>query len=477
MKIGTRVSLSICFLILLMVVGMSAVFFYAQEASLVKEIHERQLILVKTLRQVSEESLAMKDDILLLKYLKLVKRTDGVVYGLVVDGQGKVLAHTDTDRWGEVIPPSESALSAEAMKEGRLFERALKDAATGKDVIEMTLPLGAPSEGVLARVGFDKATIDAQVQAVLAAHRQKALMITAAALFLGLLLSMGLARTLVRPIRRLADASALIGKGKLDTVIPVTSKDELGSLAADFNKMAEQLKELDQMKKDFVSSVTHELRSPLHSTRLYLGLFFKGGAGELTEKQKEYLKIIESNTLRLAKFIDDLLDLAKLERGKLDVQKQEFELKDIFKEMRAMFMPHSEQKKINFEVPPGEVLPKLLGDPERTRQVMINLLSNAFKFTPEGGTIAVLAERQNGSMEISVKDSGMGIPNDQIDLIFNKFEQVKGVRTKMMGHQKGTGLGLAIVKSLVEAQGGKIRVESALNTGSTFTFSIPLLKS
>jgi signal transduction histidine kinase len=301
------------------------------------------------------------------------------------------------------------------------------------------------------------------------------MVLCALALLFGLGLSLGLAQTLIRPIRRLAEATAIIGRGKLDHKIPEDSKDELGSLARDFNKMADQLKELDQMKKDFVSSVTHELRSPLHSTRLYLGLFFKGGAGELTQKQKDYLQIIDNNTVRLARFIDDLLDLAKIERGKLEILKQEFPLADVFKEMQAMFMPHADQKKIQFELAQVEGQ-KAFGDPDRTRQVLINLLSNAFKFTPENGSIRVNSATVDDKVTITVKDSGMGIPADQLDNIFNKFEQVKGVRTKMGSQQKGTGLGLAIVKSLVEAQGGTIRVESQMGQGSSFIFTVPLPK-
>ncbi len=471
MKIGTRVSLLISLLILVMVAGISGVFFYSEKKVLVSEIQNRPLILVQNLRQVAQEWQTIKDDIMLLNYLKLLRRTEGVRYGMVMRRDGTVLAHTDSAQWDKVL--ADPVTKQIAGVNG--FRQSVTADDSGHPVVDMALPL-MDSQDLLVRVGFSKEYIDSQVDEVMSAYRKRLMVIGAVALLLGLALSLGLAQTLIRPIRRLAEATAIIGRGKLDHVIPEDSKDELGSLARDFNKMAVQLKELDQMKKDFVSNVTHELRSPLHSSRLYLGLFFKGGAGELTPKQKEYLQIIDNNTVRLARFIDDLLDLAKMERGKLEIQKQEFGLSDVFKEMQSMFMPHAEQKKIKFEMLPVEKTPKVYGDPERTRQILINLLSNAFKFTPENGTIRVGASVLDEKVAVSVKDSGMGIPSDQLDSIFNKFEQVKGVRTKLGSQQKGTGLGLAIVKSLAEAQGGTIRVESELGKGSDFIFTVPLPK-
>lgn len=472
MKIGTRVSLLMCLLIGLIVAGVSAVVFISERKVLTAEIQNRHLTLVKTLRQAAEESLATKDDILLLNYLKLIRKTEGVSYGMVVNRAGVILAHTDLSKWGTAI----SDPWVEQVKADQpVTERTLSD-DKGQPVLDLAMPVNALGE-TFVRIGFSKEYIDGQVRNVMRGHQKRIMAIAAVALALGLALSLGLAQTIVRPIRRLAEATAIIGKGKLDHKIAVDSTDELGALAHDFNAMADKLLELDQMKKDFVSSVTHELRSPLHSTGMYLGLFEKGGAGELNEKQKTYLKEIEKNTTRLARFIDDLLDVAKIERGKMTVTKQAFDLAEIFKDMKAMFMPQSDQKKIHFDVP-GEGLPKVFADPDRTRQIVTNLLSNAFKFTPEGGKVTVGAKPENGHVAVSVQDTGLGIPADQVNSIFEKFEQVKGQGRVPGSHQqqKGTGLGLAIVKGLVEAQGGKIWVESELKKGSCFTFTVPLQK-
>ncbi|HRY29444.1 MAG TPA: ATP-binding protein [Elusimicrobiota bacterium] len=472
MKIGTKVSLMTSLLIVLIVTGISGVLFYSEKKVLVAEIQNRHLTLLNTFRQAAEESLATKDDILLLNYMKLLRKTEGLSAAMVLKRDGAVLAHTDTARWGMALT---DAATREILSADGPRQRMASD-EQGRPVMDMVLPVGPASPEVLVRIAFSKEFIDGEIRAAMRQHEKRILLIAAAALLFGLGLSLALAQTFLRPIRRLTEATAILGKGKLDHTITVDSKDELGALARDFNVMAARLLELDQMKKDFVSSVTHEFRSPLHSTGMYLGLFQKGGAGELTEKQLSYLKVIEQNTVRLSRFVDDLLDTAKIERGKLEVVKQEFSLAELLKDVQAMFQPNADQRKISYELPTAEGLPKLMGDPDRTRQILTNLLSNAFKFTPEGGRIAVGVAVKDGFAAVSVQDSGLGIPADQLEKIFDKFEQVKGA-PRLTGQPKGTGLGLAIVKGLVELQGGKISVTSELQKGSCFTFTVPIVNS
>jgi len=307
--------------------------------------------------------------------------------------------------------------------------------------------------------------------------RQRILVVAVGALIVGLLGAFILTHMMTGPIRKIAKGAEIIGSGKLDHKITVKSRDELGDLAREFNLMSDKLKELDQMKSDFVSSVTHELRSPLLSLRMYIDLALKGTAGELNDKQKEYLTIMRDCAGRLSRFIDDLLDVAKIERGKMEVTLQPVDLYPIAQEISQLFKPQMDNKNIRFQVNVLTGLPRLLADPERTRQVITNLLSNAVKFTPAGGAITLEAKHNAsaGTMDISVSDSGIGIPADKLDSIFNKFEQVKDARQKASG-PKGTGLGLAIVKGIVEMQGGRIKVTSELNKGSTFIVSLPLAK-
>jgi len=277
---------------------------------------------------------------------------------------------------------------------------------------------------------------------------------------------------MTKPIKQMAKGAELIGQGKLDTEISVKGKDELGSLARDLNKMSRQLKEIDQMKSDFLASVTHELKSPLTSLIMYIDLFLQGAAGTLNEKAKKFLKIMERNSNRLSRFIDDLLDMAKIERGKMEIKKEPLEILPIVSETVELMKPQADEKDIEIAINIPDNLPLVFVDGDRTRQIITNLVSNSIKFTPEEGKISIKIQDDKEYLQVSISDTGIGIPPEQINRIFDKFEQVREVRERVKG-PKGTGLGLAIVKSLVEAQGGKIWVESELDKGSTFYFTLP----
>jgi len=205
---------------------------------------------------------------------------------------------------------------------------------------------------------------------------------------------------------------------------------------------------------------------------MYVDLFLEGAAGELTEKAKKFLKIMERSSNRLSRFIDDLLDMAKIERGKMEIKKESLEILPIVSETVELIKPQADEKDIEIAMNIPDNLPLVSVDGDRTRQIITNLLSNSVKFTPEKGKISIKIQDEKECLQLSLSDTGIGIPPEQIRKIFDKFEQVKEVRERVKG-PRGTGLGLAIVKSLVEAQGGKIWVESEVDKGSTFYFTLP----
>ncbi|MBN1824530.1 MAG: HAMP domain-containing protein [Endomicrobiales bacterium] len=470
MKLRTKFGLLVSSLVVIIVLGVTVTLLIAESRFLVKEMETARYNMVKSLAQVAGESVIVRDDILLLNYIKLIKNTKGLAYAAVTDLSGKVLAHTDINLLGTKLadPVTSKTLSSDA-----LFSQKYEMQGPVA-VLDLSLPfiVSGKKTGV-ARLGFSQKELDKAVAETLSATRKRIFMVAVAALVAGLIATLILVGMMTSPIKKIAAGAQVIGSGKLDHKIDVTTRDELGDLATEFNRMSVKLKELDQLKSDFVSSVTHELRSPLVSLKMYIDLFFKGTAGTPNDKQKEYLDIMKSCTTRLAKFIDDLLDVAKIERGKMQVNPQRTELPPIFKEIAQLFEPQMQQKKISFEVA-ADKLPEVMADPERTRQVIINLLSNAVKFTPEAGKITLSAARKSSekAVEVAVSDTGMGIPADKLNSVFDKFEQVKDVKSKVQG-PKGTGLGLAIVKGIVEAQNGKITVQSELGKGSRFAFTLP----
>ncbi len=229
--------------------------------------------------------------------------------------------------------------------------------------------------------------------------------------------------------------------------------------------------ELDRMKSDFISIVSHELKTPLTSIKGFVRLLAAGRVGEVNEKQLHYLEIVTQQTESLTELINDLLDLSRIESGIIEVRREPVQLREVIREVLQGLENLAREKEVALveEVPAG--MPTVSGDAYRLAQVFTNLIHNAIKFTPPGGEVRVEGEGDGGRCLVRVRDSGMGIPPQDLEKIFDKFYQVDSSSTRQ---QSGTGLGLCISRQLVEAHGGEIRVESELGKGSTFTVSLPV---
>ncbi len=233
----------------------------------------------------------------------------------------------------------------------------------------------------------------------------------------------------------------------------------------------DQLHELNEMKSDFVSIVSHELRTPLTSIKNAADLLARGKTGPLNEIQQRFVAMLTRNIDRLMVMVGDLLDLSKIEAGKLELRFAETDLASIIEHAVGTFQSQADARSLILEADCPPDLPTVYADPDRVQQVLCNLLSNALKFTPQAGRVALSAGAAGELVEISVTDTGVGIPADQQERIFEQFHQVEDslVRTT-----QGSGLGLAIVRDLVEAHGGEIRVESEVGVGSRFVFTLPV---
>jgi PAS domain S-box-containing protein len=232
-----------------------------------------------------------------------------------------------------------------------------------------------------------------------------------------------------------------------------------------------QERELDRMKTEFVSQVSHELRTPLTAIKGFTEMLLDGDAGDVNDEQQEFLNIVKSNVDRLVALINDLLDISRIESGRIKLDLAPLDLSEVITSVVATMRPLLEGKSqtLTTEVPEG--LPLAMGDRDRVVQVVTNLVSNAHKYTQSGGAICVSAQNQGDMLRIAVKDNGMGIPAEDIPKLFTRFFRVDSSLTREIG---GTGLGLSIVKSIVELQGGNVSVESELEHGSTFAFTLPV---
>ncbi len=232
------------------------------------------------------------------------------------------------------------------------------------------------------------------------------------------------------------------------------------------------LKKIDQMKSDFVSMVSHEIRSPMNTVLAQIHVIMDGLAGELSDAQKEILGRCAQKVNALAEMATELLDLSKIESGLITQERERLNLTELLHQQLAFHQDLAAQKKIEIQADPIAAGLYVMANPYHLREVVANLLTNAIKYTPEAGMVTLAAEEKNGYACIRVSDTGFGIPPEDLKRIFNRFYRVKNEKTRFI---IGTGLGLAIVKSIVEAHHGRVRVESVEGRGSRFSVDLPIM--
>lgn len=310
-------------------------------------------------------------------------------------------------------------------------------------------------------------------------------------LLIGVIITAGLimSERLVQPIKALQEGAEIIGRGNLDHRLTITSNDEIGVLGDKFNEMTEKLKrsyleiedsleklkEMDKFKSEFISLVSHELRTPLTSIIGFSELLIDRVPGEINMVQEEYIKNVQSSGQQLLEIINNLLDISKLQAGKLELVLSDFDIGGLISEVEGSVMPLINRKELSFENRIEDGIPMIYADRAKIKQTLLNLISNAIKFTPKGGFVRVdvtgTVVHERPMLQISVADTGVGIAAEDRAKIFEEFRQVNSTYAR---EYPGTGLGLSIAKRFVEMHGGFIWVESRPGEGSTFSFRIPV---
>jgi len=243
------------------------------------------------------------------------------------------------------------------------------------------------------------------------------------------------------------------------------------ALYAELDQQAEQLREVSELKSRFLSYMSHEFRTPLGSILSMTRLLEDGMDGPLTDEQRRQVRFISASTSELREMVDDLLDLAKIEAGRITISPAWFDLMDLFSALRGMFRPLVEGNQVDlvFEDPP--VMPLLYTDDKKLAQILRNFISNALKFTPNGQVVVSTRLEGEAAVRFSVRDTGIGIPAELQSTLFEDFVQVD---TPLQKRLRGTGLGLSLCKRFAELLGGHVGVESELGTGSNFYVVLPL---
>jgi len=289
----------------------------------------------------------------------------------------------------------------------------------------------------------------------------------AIAAVIALVLARWLARGMTQPLRDMAEASRRMQTGDYSTRVHTSTRDEVGQLATAFNRMSRDLEHLEASRRDLVANVSHELKTPITAIRAHLENLLDG----VEQPDPEILQVMLAQSERLGRLVEQLLDLSRLESGEVPLRREQVALPPLVAQVMSEIEVASADRDVDVLSELADDLPTIEADPERVHQVIFNLVDNAVRFTPEGGEVRIEAHRHNGSIEVSVADTGVGIPAEALPRLFERFYRVDPARAREDG---GTGIGLAIARSVVEAHGGTIRAESDPGRGSTFTFDLPI---
>jgi signal transduction histidine kinase len=348
---------------------------------------------------------------------------------------------------------------------------------------------------LLSREGGNAGTVEiglslSKINSRMEGLKRDILLVTLGVVGIGTLFTLIFTRLLIHPIEKLASATERVAQGELASRVHIRSRDEIGDLANAFNQMALQiqesqedlekkveertrelekanleLKELDETRMKFIGMASHELKTPLTAIKSNVDFILSEKEGRLPEYLRSYLLSIQRNTNRIQTRMDLMLDLARIKSGHPHLHREQILLSKVIPTYINEIKPVDKQVSIQVNLP--EDL-SIYADRTGLHDIFINLLSNAFKFTSDGGQVSIMARQEGGDTLIEIQDTGIGVPSDKLQKIFEEFFQVEGNK------HGGAGLGLAIAKHLVAEHGGKIWVESQIGKGSTFSFTLPV---
>lgn len=322
----------------------------------------------------------------------------------------------------------------------------------------------AGTAGILAT-----STLNPEVRATFAQAVGRALLVAAlSATLAGLMTSLFLVREILRPLRQLARSSQRIASGHYGERVETSASDELADVASSFNHMAATLEATEQQRVALIGNVAHELRTPLAGLEGYL----EGLVDGVLPSDPETLNAMQHEVRRLRRLVDDLQSLSRVEAGQVPLHPQPFDLHRLAQRVVAQIQPQiiAQQLELAIDAPAERI--EVLADPDRTTQVLLNLVGNAVRYTPEGGRITIHLAARSGSAHIAVQDTGIGIPAEALPYVFERFYRVDPSRARSSG---GSGIGLTIARHLVWAMGGDMGLSSAgSGQGTTFWFTLPL---
>ena len=334
------------------------------------------------------------------------------------------------------------------------------------DARELAEEVQGSLDGLMAAIHTRILTAQAEAARLEARTWTAVLLALGASVCLALLGTAFVAQRMTRSLALLSTGTAEVAAGAFREPIAVRSRDEIGALARSFNSMASQLRQMEETKREFFETVSHELRSPLTSIRGAADLLREGVPGPLTEKQDRLMEIISQSSERLLRLVNQILEMSRLRAGLVELDRKPLNLAWLVDRVVDELHPRAEEAGVTLERERVGANFTYRGDEERLHQLVVNLGANAIRFTPRGGRVVVRVIDAGAELELQVEDTGVGIPADALPHIFDAYRQAHRERG-------GTGLGLAIVRGIVDAHGGRVIAESQEGKGSRFTVLLP----
>lgn len=343
----------------------------------------------------------------------------------------------------------------------------------GADFMDVAIPLQGEGGSYILYIIDNKATVQS-LNSDLARIILQAMVI---GLLISVLMSLLLAKTLVTPLQELTHAAESVASGDFDRRVDNPSRDEIGVLTQTFNDMAgtledtlDNLKKSEQMRKEFVANVSHELRTPITSVKSYSETLLDDPSMD-PEMRKKFLNVIVNESDRMSKIVQDLLTLSRFDAGSIEFEFTTFSfeksVKDVYSAMRLEAQNHHHEFTLEFMNP----MPDIVGDRGRIEQVLMNMVSNAIKYTKDGGRIKITAGVKDGKVWCAVRDNGIGIPKQDVEHVFDRFYRVDKARSRESG---GTGLGLSIANEIVVRHDGTLTLDSKAGRGTVITVTLPV---
>ena len=439
MRLYHKLNAALFFIALISALSVSIVFFKFQKDTILKNEAEKITLMEDGIKTIISEAILAKDQLMIADYLNNLRQSRPEISSIHLNING-------------------------ASNEINFKRKHQKKTIEYKETFERKVS----KNNIQVKIKFASSVFKAERDKVFINIIRNLLVSIMAALAISIITAFLLSYNITKRLKFIGEFARNIGKNKLGGQIEINGQDEIKDLAANFNLMSKKLLELENMKSTFISSVTHELRSPLGVIKSYVDIMLKNGR-LWSKNEVENFERIKENSSRLSNFVTTLLDVSKIEKGKMELSRRDCDIKKIITDTFIFFQPKMKETKIALKLNLSEELPKINLDSEMISHVLSNFISNAIKFTPKEGVITVKAfTRAKNRLRVEMLDTGIGIDKNDKAKIFSPFEQIQNKKNR-----KGTGLGLYFSKKVIELHKGAIGFEPREEKGAVFWFELP----